>query len=48
MKAKSVNLTKGSADQLLPQIAEKLRGKVLFPQKVEAARQYLNKIKTSS
>lgn len=47
MKVTSAKINKGNASKLLPKVAEKLKGKVLFPQKVEAARQYLNKIKTS-
>ena len=47
-KAKSDELVKVSEMALLSLVASKLKGRVLFPQKVENSRKYLQKVKITT
>lgn len=44
MNKRKVNLNKLRGSELLQKAVKKLKGKILFPQKVEAARQFLEKV----
>lgn len=46
-KTKSKKMVKVTEAGLLSLVAAKLKGKVLFPQKVEEAKSYLQKVKTT-
>lgn len=41
-------MVKVSEAELLSLVASKLKGKILFPEKVEQAKKYLQKVKTTN
>ena len=46
-KAKKERLIKVSESTILSLVAEKLKGTILFPEKVKSAKQYLSNIKST-